>query len=141
MINISLIKTVLLCFMLVFIYGNSFSQEFEQSVIPEIICEAEGSDESESKESFRSEKKIIFTFLIKYFTPVKNKIQNFYGFLSSFNSGNSSYKSSYGFLFCNNSCMNIYYDNLQYHSSYHYINSLFVNISYLKQLRVSNMRC
>ena len=51
MINISLIKTVLLCFMLVFIYGNSFSQEFEQSVIPEIICEAEGSDESESKES------------------------------------------------------------------------------------------
>lgn len=137
MINISLIKSVLLCFMLVFIYGNTFSQELEHNAIPEIISEAEVSDESESKESFRSEKKNIFTLLIKYFTPVKYKFKNFFSFLSSFNSGNFPHESSCGFLFC----IKINSDNLQYYSSYHTINPLFVNISYLKQLRTSKMRC
>lgn len=141
MVNLSLIKIVLLCFIFIFISGNPVSQEFELNEISEIICETEESAESESKESYRGKKNYDLKVLIKYCTTVKNKFKNYFNSISSFSTGKSSQNFNSGHFFCFNSCILNYPGNLRYINFYHSINSIFVNISRLKKLRISKMRC
>ena len=139
LINISIFRTILLFFILVFfISENPVSQEFELNENTEIICETEESAGSESKESFRKDYKNILKALI---IPVKNKFKNYLDSVTFFSSGTPSHKFSFVQYFFVFSIINNYPHILQNNNANKSNNSFFVNISRLKELRISNMRC
>lgn len=138
LINISIFRTILLFFILVFISENPVSQEFELNENTEIICETEESAGSESKESFRKENKNILKALI---LPVKNKLKNLFDSVSYFNSRNLPHNFSSGQFYFVYSIFHNYPHILQNNNTNKSNNSFYVNISRLKELRISNMRC
>lgn len=141
MIKLSMIKAALIFFIMIFISENPVSTEFELNEFSENIRETEESAESESEESFKSENKYIYTGLVKSLTPFKIIFRNFLGYFSNFNSGNLPKHFNSGHFFFTDSYIHIYPDDLQYPGFFNSFNSIFVNISYLKQLRISKMRC
>ncbi len=141
--NLFLNRTVLIGLILIFISVIPAYQECELNEFSETICETEESSESESesKESFRSGNKYVYTGLIKSPIPFKKIFKRFLGSLSSFNNENLSQNFNSGLFFCIISYIHICPNNLHYTDFYLSNNPLFVNISDLKQLRISKMRC
>lgn len=141
MINISVIKIIVFCFILIFISGTPVSQESEANIISEIVCEDDDLKKSETKDSLRSERKYVLKVMNRSFATITTKFKNYFespialktrSSFQHFNSGNFIFVKSFIY---------IYPEFLQYSNSYKSNNFLFVNISRLKHLRISKMRC
>ncbi len=137
-------KILFYCLILIFISGYPVSMKTEACAVSECFSDSEESEESEESElkvTARSQKKILQSNLLKSGLFLRNKVNNFLTSLTSYLNFNTEKNIHSRNLSLINSTACICSFNLRYLSLCKCCYPLFVNISFLKQLTISQMRC
>lgn len=139
--NLYFIKTIFFCLILIFICGYPASIKIEADAVSECFSDSEESEDSESEVTAGTQKKKLKSNFLKSGAFLGKKINNFLISLSSYLNFNTdkNFHSRNLSLINSSACINP--NDLRYFSLCKSCYALYVNISFLKQLTISQMRC